>query len=112
MPAPGELYQEVYQQIWTISRPERLRRSTVRRLALLASGIIAAKSAVLLAGGGGAGRSGADGGDAVGEHRTPAAADVERPGAERGALLPPGAGADQRLVGGAAQPARARVDRR
>ena len=33
-------------QIWTVSRSERLRRSTVTPLALLASGMIAATSAV------------------------------------------------------------------
>lgn len=47
MPADLPVYQEVYQQIEAITRPIPLRRTAVKRLALLVSGIIAAKSTVL-----------------------------------------------------------------
>ncbi len=47
MPAQNALYQEVEQQMLTITAEADLRITSVRRLALLVTGIIAAKSCVL-----------------------------------------------------------------
>ena len=47
MPAQVAVYQEVVEQIERITRPVGLRRTAVQRLALLVTGIIAAKSTVL-----------------------------------------------------------------
>jgi hypothetical protein len=41
------LYCEVYRQIERVTRPAGVRRSAVRRLALLVTGIVAARSSVL-----------------------------------------------------------------
>jgi hypothetical protein len=47
MPARVAVYQEVFEQVERITRPVGLRRTAVQRLALLVTGIIAAKSTVL-----------------------------------------------------------------
>ncbi len=47
MPAQHPLYQEVEEQIKRITAAARLRVTAVRRLALLVTGIIAAKSGVM-----------------------------------------------------------------
>src|SRR5579862_2738122 len=47
MPAPVAVYQEVAERIERITRPVGLRRTAVARLALLVTGILAARSAVV-----------------------------------------------------------------
>jgi hypothetical protein len=47
MPAPNPLFQEVYRQVERVTRPLHLRRTTITRLALLVTGIVAAKSCIL-----------------------------------------------------------------
>src|SRR5215207_2031901 len=47
MPAATPLYQQIEQQIKTATAPHRVRATSVTRLALLVTGILAAKSCVL-----------------------------------------------------------------
>lgn len=47
MPATASLYQELYQQIKTMTAPYGVRKTSVARLALLVCGILAARSCVL-----------------------------------------------------------------
>lgn len=47
MPAQVTVYQEVFEQVERITRPVGLRRTAVKRLALLVTGIMAAKQTVL-----------------------------------------------------------------
>jgi hypothetical protein len=47
MPAPLPLYHEVHDRIFTLTRPARLPRPSVARLALLITGLIAAQSCVV-----------------------------------------------------------------
>jgi hypothetical protein len=47
MPAPNPLFQEVYRRVEAVTRPIRLRKAPLTRLALLITGLVAAKGCIL-----------------------------------------------------------------